>query len=1031
MRILFLVLSLFTIHCSLFIASAQSWKELIDSTNYYQENRNFETALSWGQKALYQAKKEFGEIDTNYASTLGTIADLFYNSGKLDSTIKYQEKNLKLSRILFKGDNPNLATAINDMAFFYEAIGNYIYTEQFYKEALDMCRRLFKEDHSDLATSINNMAYFYDGRGRYDEAESLYKEALDMCRRLYKGDHKELATSINNMAYFYDGMGRYDEAEPLYKEALDMCRHLFIEDNNDLATSINNMAYFYDSRGRYVEAEPLYKEALDMCRRLFKEDHPDLVTSINNIAYFYDCRGRYVEAELLYKEALDMCRRLYKGDHPDLALSIDNMAYFYKVIGSYAEAEPLCKEAFEMYRRLYKGDHPDLAISIKNLAKLYECIGQYKEAEPLYKEALEMNRRLFNGDNQSLALSIINIANFYCGRGLYEKAEPFYKEALEMHKRLFKKGHSFLAISQINFAYFYIGQFKYSEAEPLFIEGLQMYSNILFSYFPSLSEKEKGQFWSTMKDKFESFNSFLINREKDNPSIIQNAYNNLLMTKGLLISSTQKVKNNILNNGDKDLIRKFEEWQFERGKIAKYYTLTQIQLKEKNINLDSAIASANDKEKELSKLAEGFSDAYHNKQVIWEEVQNSLKQDEAAIEFVRFNYFDKSRFTDRVYYAALILKKNSNNPELVLLKNGNDLETKYIKNYKRSILNKLEDKDSYAQFWEPIAKKLNGIKRVYVSPDGVYNQINITTLMNPKTEHFLTDDLDIRVVSSTRDLVEGRGNPLNPPESKGENIVELFGDPLFNLDSTKHLVLANSIAENRTREFYYLSNTLDSTTRGGIMPLPSTRTEIEQIANEFVKKGWKVNTHLGEKALEEVVKRVDNPKVLHIATHGKFLKNLDVKNDERMLGMETKRVTENPLLRSFLLLSGAENTLNDQKLDNQNADDGLLTAYEAMNLNLDNTDLVVLSACETGLGEIKNGEGVYGLQRAFRQAGAKSIIMSLWSVPDKETQELMTNFYSIWLNGKDKRTAFNEARNEMRDKYHFPYYWGGFVIIGE
>jgi CHAT domain-containing protein len=495
-----------------------------------------------------------------------------------------------------------------------------------------------------------------------------------------------------------------------------------------------------------------------------------------------------------------------------------------------------------------------------------------------------------------------------------------------------------------------------------------------------------------------------------------------------LFSSTQKIKNNILNSEDKNLIRKFEEWQFERDKIAKLYRLSKQQLKDKFINLDSVIATANDKEKELSRLAEGFSDAYQKKQIKFEEVQSKLSKDEAAIEIVRFRYYDKN-WTDTIYYAALIIKKNSKHPELVLFKNGNDLETKYIKNYKRSILNQLEDKDSYNQFWEPIAKKLKGIKKVYISPDGVYNQINLATLMNPKTEHYLSDDLDIRVVTSTRDLVE-RHTPKSPFD-KGEHIVELFGDPMFNLDSTKHLELASAISENRTRDFYYLGNTLDSTTRGGIMPLPSTRTEIEQIANEFTKKGWKVNSHLGEKALEEAVKGVDNPKVLHIATHGKFLKDVEVKDDDRMLGMETKRVAENPLLRSFLLFSGAENTLNEQKLDNQNTDDGLLTAYEAMNLNLDKTDLVVLSACETGLGEIKNGEGVYGLQRAFQQAGAKSIIMSLWTVPDKETQELMTSFYTKWLNGKDKRTAFNEARNEMRDKYHYPYYWGGFVMVGE
>jgi CHAT domain-containing protein len=214
-----------------------------------------------------------------------------------------------------------------------------------------------------------------------------------------------------------------------------------------------------------------------------------------------------------------------------------------------------------------------------------------------------------------------------------------------------------------------------------------------------------------------------------------------------------------------------------------------------------------------------------------------------------------------------------------------------------------------------------------------------------------------------------------------------------------------------------------------LTPLPGTEKEVKNISDFFKSRKWVVNMHTGDDAVKAAVKSVNNPRVLHIATHGLFLN--DIKPDDKdILGMEGKRVIENPLLRSGLFFAGASKAIEEGS-NPTGYDNGYLTAYEAQNMDLDRTELVVLSACETGLGEIKNGEGVYGLQRAFQQAGAKSVLMSLWKVNDEATQELMTTFYKEWVSGKTKREAFNTAQKKIRDKYHYPYYWGGFVMVGE
>jgi CHAT domain-containing protein/Tfp pilus assembly protein PilF len=1125
--------------------NCQSWKEMMDSTNSYQKKQDFETALLWAKLALPKAEKEFGKGDSNYASTLVSISEIFYYQGNLDSAIYYGKIAVSIWRTIFKGYHPDLATSIHNMAYFYKERGNYKEAKPLFIEALEMRRHIYKTDHPILANSINNLANFYydmedvnnavplfiealkmrrsiyktdhpylassinslalifHDKGDFINAKPLYIEALEMYRSLYKTDHPDLAASMHNMAKIFKDLGDFSKAEPLFIEALEMNRRLFKTDNPRLAYNINSLALFYQEQGDFSKAEPLFIEALEMRRRMFKTDHPDLSASMNNMARIFEDLGYFRKAEPLFIEALEMDRRLFITDNPGLAKTINNMGAFYAEMGNISKAEPLFIESLEMSRRLFKTDNLQLASSINNLATFYAKIKDFGKAEKLYIEALEMYRRLCKTDHLDLANIINNMGTFYYEIDDFSKVEPLLMEALEMRRRIFKTDHPNLAKSINNLAIFYIERnelnkaeklniealdmyrrlFKtdhpliancihglatinsrkgdFNKAEQLYIKVLEMFKNIFSLQSSNLSEKEKEQFWNTMKNDFETFNSFALKRSIENNKIINNMYDNQLIIKGLLLNSSLKVKNRILNSDDSILTRKYEDWQFLKNNIAKLQTQTQQELVKNGISLDSIINEANDIEKELSSLSEDFKKEYEKKELKWLDVQSTLKENEAAIEIVRFRHFN-SKLTDSVYYSALIIKKNSELPELVVITNGNEFESKYISEYRQQIEQqkkaihdpeKIQSKleDLYNQFWAPIQEKLKGIKTVYLSLDGIYNQINLNTLINPKTKKYLLDELDFRIVTSTRDLAS-KSQTLTGSQSLTNNTAELFGDPQFNLDSTKYLEVASRyIAERSASQTLTgsqnLTNMFDSLSRQGISSLPGTRKEIEKIASNMKANNWTVNTYLGAEALEEAIKSVKSPRVLHIATHGKFLKDVEIK-EERSFGTESQRYVENPLLRSMLLFAGAGNTITPPQSKGEGGslpplltkergpggevlEDGLLTAYEAMNLNLDNTELVVLSACETGLGEIKNGEGVYGLQRAFQVAGAKSLIMSLWSVSDAATQELMTSFYDKWLSGKTKREAFREAQMELKKKYPGFYYWGAFVMVGE
>lgn len=334
----------------------------------------------------------------------------------------------------------------------------------------------------------------------------------------------------------------------------------------------------------------------------------------------------------------------------------------------------------------------------------------------------------------------------------------------------------------------------------------------------------------------------------------------------------------------------------------------------------------------------------------------------------------------------------------------------------------------------PILKQLATSKSIYFSTDGVFNKINIETLTitdSVGTTHYLGDLFDIHVVSSARDLLSKDNTTYT------NNSITLFGYPNYTLSQSEQAKLVSQTGIDTNSLSY--SRGGDAITDNFIFkPLVATKHEVEDIGQLLQKNGWQVQVYTGVNALEEQIKKILSPRVLHIATHGFFAEDLQSERQASFMGMNSKKVMENPLLRSGLAFAGAERSRTDTTHELLSGiDDGILTAEEAQYLYLDSTELVVLSACETGLGSIINGEGVYGLQRAFLAAGAKSILMSLWKVDDIATEALMKGFYKHWLDdGMSKHDALWQAKLDLRnDKVHpewaKPYYWGAFVLIGE
>ena len=449
---------------------------------------------------------------------------------------------------------------------------------------------------------------------------------------------------------------------------------------------------------------------------------------------------------------------------------------------------------------------------------------------------------------------------------------------------------------------------------------------------------------------------------------------------------------------------------------------------------------ANTIEKELTRSVAGFGEALQ--QVNWQEVQSTLKPGDAAIEFVHYNYYNPDN-TDSILYAALLLLPEGK-PQLIslfeereinaLLANHQERRADYVNNLytlddRGSTVLKQASKSLYELIWKPIAPHLDGVNTIYFSPSGLLHRINLAAIPTGD-EQALCDQYDLVQLNSTRQLVIPHQITTNTSSALLMGGIEYDIDSLFIMPRPDD-TLENKVLATRG-EFEFES--ADSTLRGGTWNyLKYTEKEVNNIAKLLTSKNYQTNIQTGASATEEIFREnghlKTSPQILHLATHGFFFPDPDNQQTPTAGEEPGFKTSDHPMIRSGLILAGGNHVWQGNP-PIQGREDGVLTAYEISQLDLSNTELVVLSACETGLGDINGNEGVYGLQRAFKIAGAKYLIMSLWQIPDRETKDFMVNFYSHYL--EDNMTipeAFRKTQKEMKDRFYNPYQWAGFVLV--
>ncbi len=798
-------------------------------------------------------------------------------------------------------------------------------------------------DRYALCKTFMNLGIYYHSRGQYLHAEQLNRALLPFIDENLGSTSLALASTYNNLALIERDLGNYAEAEEYLERAISLIQGRRNEEKLDRAVIQNNLAMLYQEIGQYDRALKTMDEALALAEKHIKKKGDDYSKLQINKALIFKSQKQYESAESLLLE-LKRTKELRLGKrHQDYADIESLLAAVYMGQGKTDEVESLLTHAMDIYRNKFSETHPTYTSTLRLLAQFYFLNDEYEQAWIKSKEVFQLVETNFGDQHPDFQQIQEDLAVIAWNQGQMDSAFHYFHAANE------------LKLEQLN------------------------------KFFPALSENEKAKLWAKLRPSFIKFYAFA--SDHGTSEALEEMYNIQLAIKGILLSTTTKMRQDILNSKDESLRNDYLEWTYLKEELANYYTLSKQDLTEQGVNLDSIEGVANALEKRMSLKSSAFAAASKLTSTDVKSLSAILRPDEAAVEIIRFPVF-KKQFTEEIKYAVLIL--DTEGVRQVVLNNGVDMESKLASLYRRSIEFKVEDNRSYSNFWEPVAPYVSNKKTLYLSMDGIYNQINLNTLRLPDGS-YLGDETLLISVSSTRDISKiSKTGKLN-------NKLLMFGFP-------------------------------DYGGTGKVAALPGTRAELEEINKIARTKGIQTEQYLQAQANEEKFKKeTSDPGVLHIATHGFFLDDLP-ETDEVVYGVEISKAKENPLLRSGLMLANAENTITNAK-EVSNANNGILTAYEAMTLDLDETKMVVLSACETGLGEIQAGEGVYGLQRAFQIAGAETIIMSLWKVNDDATQKLMTHFYDKWLTTGDKFAAFKSAQMAIRKQYEAPYYWGAFVML--
>ncbi|MFY9609829.1 MAG: CHAT domain-containing tetratricopeptide repeat protein [Blastocatellia bacterium] len=942
------------------------------------------------------------------------------------------------------------ARQLNQRALELSSAGRYEAALPLAERFLSLIERARGPGHPDVAIAVNNLAEVYRLKGDYTRAEPLYLRALAIQERNPDAGQPALATTLSNLAELYKDQGNYARAEPLQQRALAIREKVFGPEHSAVATTLNNFADLYRSRGDYARAEPLYRRALSIYVKVSGAEHADVALVLNNLAALYHYKGDYARAEPLYLRALAIREKTLGPQHPDVAVTLNNLAECQRAKGDVGRAAVYLERALAIQLKI-NPERLDVAIALNNLASLYFLRGDYAHAEPLYMRALAITAKALGPEHPDVARGVNNLAALYAAKGDYTRAESGYLRALAIREKVLGPDHPSVAVTLNNLADLCRAKGDLPRAVQFLQRNLEIRERNLNLVIASGSEDQKQLYINTLSGETSYAVWLHVRVAPTDQTAAQLALTTILRRKGRALDAmTDQIA--ILRQRaapqDRQLLDQLAvaRSQLATLQLSNSTPLTREARQAGTTRLAAAVAQLED---QVSRRSAEFRSLIQP--VTLETVRQALPADTALVEIASYKPFNPkaARASERFgppQYVAYVLKRDAATPQFVDLGDAASIDPDIAR--LRAALQDPKRGDVKAlaramdeRVMKPVRALLGATRHVFVSPDGALNLIPFAALVD-EGGRYLVERYTLSYLTTGRDL-------LRLQLARASRAAALvMGDPLYDMRAPREQPPVARQAKDPTKQ--------DSANRRSINfagltypPLPGTGQEARAL--QTLLPGARLL--LQQEATEAALKQVRAPRILHIATHGFFLPdqtandNADTRALSHEQGVERAAETkeqENPLLRSGIVLAG----VNQQQ--SGAGEDGVVTALEASGLDLWGTQLVVLSACETGLGEVRNGQGVYGLRRALLLAGSETQVMSLWSVSDEATRDLMVGFYKRLQAGEARAEALRNVQLEMLGanspelssgptgtksattvpRYSHPYFWAPFIESG-
>jgi tetratricopeptide (TPR) repeat protein len=975
-------------------------------------------------RALDIHEKALGPMHPDLAHILDNLAELYRAGGAYPKAEPLLVRALNIREKALGPAHPDVANTLNKVAELYHDQGAYPKAESLYIRALGIREKALGPMHPDVAESLNNLAVLYQDQGLYPKAEPLLVRALDIREKSLGPVHPEVAQSLNNLAGLYQDQGAFAKAEPLYLRCLHIREKALGPMHPDFATTLGNVALLYHLQGEDAKAEPLLVRALDIREKVLGPMHPEVVTSLLSLGGHYYTQGAYAKAEPLLVRARNICEKTLGPMHPCVVISLSNLAMLYYVQGAYAKAEPLFVRARDIAEKTLGSMHRYVATSLNNLATFYRDQGAYAKAEPLFLRALDITEKALGPMHPEVARSLNNLAALYQAQGAYAKAEPLFVRALDICEKTLGPMHPDVARSLRSLAVFYQAQGAYLKVEPLLSRAADIREAQLHSSLSPLSESRKRAIMTLIQGETESLVSFHVNETPSSQRALELALATILRRKGRVLDSLTEAQRTLRDHLTPPLRDQLDQLAQARSELAAqlYATVAQRASRQRPAAIATLRTRIDDLEAALSAASTEFR--AQNEPVTLANVQAALPPGAMLVEFVRYHRFDarvQSHQQEEHYVAYLVTSHGP--PRWVPLGEAaridtaidavlDALKTSVRTETTRSTLQRLD-----SLVVNPMRDQLTEVSHLILATDGKLNLVPFEALIDPQGHHELERYL-ISYLSSGRDLLR-----LATHRASRSPAV-IVADPDYG-------PLPSHPAPD-TMAF---------------RPLPGIRAEAAELGRYFSTPPV-TDKHATKEAFAALI----GPAILHVATHGFYARDpgttpapgsrgtatpphaaptppaqrgIYVDIDDGMAPLSPPVSSSDPaeaLDRSGLAMAGA----------NQGAG-GIVTAREIAGFDWWGTQLVVLSACQTGVGAVPSGDGVYGLRRALVLAGAESQVVSLWNVNDASAHVLMRDYYGELSRGTGRAEALRQAKLHLmhQPRYAHPYYWAAFISAGD